>query len=45
MKHNFTIRPYQSRNESEVVFLVRELQNHELNLDDRMSPPREKPLT
>jgi hypothetical protein len=27
------------------VFLVRELQNHELNLYDRMSPPRERPLT
>lgn len=41
MRSGLKIRPYQPRDESEVVLLVRELQNHESNLFDRMSPARE----
>jgi ribosomal protein S18 acetylase RimI-like enzyme len=38
-KRTFSIRPYQSRDEPEVVLLVGELQQHESAFFDRMLPP------
>lgn len=37
----FAIRPYEDRDEGEVVELVRQLQNHESTFFDRMLPPSE----
>jgi ribosomal protein S18 acetylase RimI-like enzyme len=38
MKQGLRIRPFQSKDESEVVLLVRELQDHEAVYFDRMAP-------
>jgi GNAT superfamily N-acetyltransferase len=41
MNQQFLIRPFQSRDQYEVVMLARELQDHEAKIFDRMTPPRE----
>jgi GNAT superfamily N-acetyltransferase len=41
MNSDIVIRPYEPRDESEVVELVRQLQRHEGLLYDRMSPPED----
>jgi ribosomal protein S18 acetylase RimI-like enzyme len=41
MAHSLLIRPYELRDELEVVMLARELQAHEARIFDRMTPPRE----
>jgi ribosomal protein S18 acetylase RimI-like enzyme len=41
MAGTFLIRPYELRDELEVVVLARELQQHEARIFDRMAPPRE----
>ena len=41
MTQQLLIRPYDSRDEHEVVMLARELQDHESRIFDRMTPPHE----
>jgi ribosomal protein S18 acetylase RimI-like enzyme len=41
MAQTLLIRPYEKRDETQVVMLARELQDHEAGIFDRMTPPRE----